>query len=51
MTLALTVSTFFMLGSASLPDCPTEDSKSCYWNAQTRGDGQGISFISGPEER
>lgn len=28
----------------TLPDCPTEDSDDCYWDAQTMGNGQGRSF-------
>lgn len=27
-----------------LPPCPTEDSDNCYWDADVRGNGQGISF-------
>jgi hypothetical protein len=36
-----------VLGSTSktdLPDCPTEDSINCYWDAKTQGNGQGRSF-------
>ena len=29
-----------------LPDCPTEDSDNCYWDAQTQGNGQGHSFYT-----
>lgn len=29
----------------SLLPCPTEDSDNCYWDAATRGNGQGTSFI------
>jgi len=29
-----------------LPPCPTEDSNFCYWDAATRGNGQGHSFIT-----
>lgn len=28
-----------------LPPCPTEDSNNCYWDAQSRGNGQGTSFV------
>lgn len=28
----------------TLPDCPTEDSDNCYWDAAMRGNGQGVSF-------
>lgn len=27
-----------------LPACETEDSSNCYWDAATRGNGEGISF-------
>lgn len=30
---------------AHLPPCPTEDSSNCYFDASTRGDGVGRSFI------
>jgi len=26
--------------------CPTEDSDNCYWDAATRGNGQGLSFVN-----
>lgn len=26
--------------------CPTEDSTNCYWDAGTRGNGEGQSFIA-----
>ena len=29
---------------ADLPACEQEDSVSCYWDAHTRGNGQGRSF-------
>lgn len=29
-----------------LPDCPTEDSDNCKWNAAERGNGAGESFIA-----
>lgn len=29
----------------SLPACETEASSNCYWDAQTRGNGEGQSFI------
>jgi hypothetical protein len=35
----------FMMLLATLPPCPTEDSANCYWDAQTRSNGKGISFI------
>jgi len=28
-----------------LGPCPTEDSRRCYWNAMTQGNGEGRSFI------
>lgn len=28
----------------SLPPCQSEDSDNCYWDAQTMGNGQGLSF-------
>lgn len=28
----------------SLPPCPTEDSRNCYWDATERGNGRGKSF-------
>jgi len=31
---------------ATLPPCATEDSTNCYWDADTRGNGQGLSFIT-----
>lgn len=27
-----------------LPACPSEDSDNCYWDASTRGNGEGDSF-------
>lgn len=30
----------------SLPPCPSEDSSNCYWDATTRGNGQGTSFVN-----
>lgn len=30
----------------SLNPCPYEDSKNCYWNAETMGNGQGQSFVT-----
>ena len=32
--------------AGSLPDCPTEDSVNCVWNAQEQGNGEGQSFIN-----
>lgn len=29
-----------------LPPCETEDSSWCYWDAATRGNGEGRSFIA-----
>jgi hypothetical protein len=29
-----------------LPPCPTEDSDNCYWDAGTRGNGDGESFVT-----
>ena len=28
-----------------LPPCATEDSDNCYWDASTRGNGKGSSFV------
>lgn len=28
------------------PPCPTEDSVECYWDAATRGNGEGLSYIA-----
>lgn len=28
------------------PPCPTEDSTMCYWDASTRSNGEGTSFIA-----
>jgi hypothetical protein len=28
------------------PECPTEDSTMCYWDASTKGNGIGQSFLS-----
>lgn len=30
----------------TIPPCETEDSNNCYWDAETRGNGQGRSFIT-----
>ena len=30
----------------NLPDCPTEESVNCVWNAQEQGNGEGQSFIN-----
>lgn len=30
---------------AELPPCAFEDSSDCYWNAATRGNGYGESFV------
>jgi hypothetical protein len=30
---------------SAFPPCETEDSQNCYWDAQTRGNGSGDSFI------
>ena len=37
--------TLFLLLSLALPPCATEDSTNCHWDAQTRGNGQGVSFV------
>lgn len=29
-----------------LPACEFEDSTNCYWDAETRGNGQGTSFVA-----
>ena len=33
-----------------LEECEQEDSVNCFWNACSRGDGNGTSFISGPAD-
>lgn len=33
------------LWTAALPPCVTEDSRNCYWNARTMGNGGGKSFV------
>ena len=35
----------FMMLVTTLPACPTEDSANCYWDAETRSNGKGSSFI------
>lgn len=30
---------------AVVAQCPTEDSRNCYWNARTQGNGVGQSFV------
>lgn len=30
----------------SLPPCDFEDSPNCYWDADTMGNGSGLSFVS-----
>lgn len=38
---------FLLIASLlSFQPCQTEDSTSCYWNAQEQGNGKGISFIA-----
>jgi len=32
--------------SLEIPPCPTEDSDGCYWDASTRGNGLGKSFVA-----
>jgi len=32
--------------SIQLTPCETEDSDNCYWDASTRGNGEGVSFIT-----
>jgi hypothetical protein len=32
--------------STDLPACPTEDSVSCYWDGDTMGNGNGVSFVN-----
>jgi hypothetical protein len=29
-----------------LTECKTEDSTMCYWDAKTRGNGEGTSFVN-----
>lgn len=35
----------YVYGGLSIPECATEDSTNCYWDATIRGNGQGNSFI------
>lgn len=35
----------YVYGGLSIPECATEDSTNCYWNAATMGNGTGSSFI------
>lgn len=30
----------------ALPPCENEDSDNCYWNAEMRGNGEGVSFVT-----
>lgn len=51
--LTMTIAIVLMLGMATLVTarnipCATEDSTMCFWNAKTRGNGQGHSFVSIP---
>ena len=39
------MSLLIALAVALSTPCPAEDSTDCYWNAQTRGNGHGHSFI------
>lgn len=32
-------------GGLSIPECATEDSTNCFWDATIKGNGQGNSFI------
>lgn len=47
LMLSLAASTGGTVGALGyvFPDCPTEDSSWCVWDAQHQGDGQGKSFI------
>jgi hypothetical protein len=43
---ALAVTGFAMLAYGfNPPPCEQEDSSNCYWDAQTRGNGHGRSFV------
>lgn len=37
--------TLFLLLTLTLPPCASEDSTNCHWDAQARGNGQGVSFV------
>lgn len=44
------MSFLFALILAAATPCPAEDSTGCYWDAGTRGNGIGTSFVTvGPE--
>ena len=47
-TILLALATASIMLQSSRPDCPTEDSPSCYWNGQDFGNDAGDSFIAGP---
>lgn len=42
---AFLLSLLFFIAILSFRPCPAEDSRFCYWNAETRGNGVGQSFI------
>lgn len=52
MNLSFTLAAFFVAtlalvaGTVELRPCAAEDDTWCYWDAQTRGNGQGQSFIA-----
>ena len=48
-TLTIALTSFLMLCALSVPvvnPCTTEDGTLCNWNADTRGNGKGSSFIA-----
>lgn len=39
--------TFLILGQLyTVPPCGVEDDNNCYWEAQTQGNHQGVSFVT-----
>ena len=46
LIMALTSTTVSVPVDLTIPPCPTEDSNGCYWDASTRGNGLGHSFIA-----
>jgi len=37
--------TLALIMLCALPPCQTEDSRNCHWQAESRGNGQGASFV------
>lgn len=43
--IAYTLVPEYSYGGLSIPECATEDSTNCFWNANVQGNGTGNSFI------